>query len=401
MYTQTNEESKAEGFLRLSGTILAKKNAIGISGLNNLNKQFGWKFVGLSPFIIEDIEKIFVLETSAVHLIWTFTEGTVATLNVVKDAEAFEQWDIIRYNSMVLIVENNINSTSLGCFLVSGDVEIPANAIFKPAGNSSVEWEVSVKWKGITIPRRNYNVVSNVACNKVISQEYAKDRNWTYDDSVREMRIQWEKEFARNLQAMVMSPIRKVITRVTPNWTKTTRYTGWIPFFIWNNFDDVTGEVTGVRTDNVNIVAWAITLDHINDWFKFFLNSDGECDTIAGTYDQIMALSSLENSKIRVNQTDATNVKNVGGGLVKIDAPITSDGNTIKQFLVTDELPDGEMWMYDSGSVVVEADLSTFLATDSVPNTADKNYRFRRSIMMMMVIQKAKENFYKFTGITG
>lgn len=395
----TNEQDRVEAFFKLPGRILTQRNSVGAGVVGNLNKFFNGKIDSTKPQIIEDIEREAILETSAAHPVDTFS-ATPASLNVKKDASAFLPGDVFEYNGMMLLVDSVISDTEIKVTLVGGvDVEIPADTIVKNAGNSSEEGEVSTEGRGITIPRRNYNFTTIVKTRKSITRSYATERKWTTENAVKELRIQGVADFARKLEKTVMSPIRLETRNFVNGKEVIRRYTGGIPFFIRNDFDELTGEVIGTRDDNIIPVDGVIGLTHLNKGFQYAIKKGGVLNTIAGSVENISSLANLEKDKVRILLQDGSSATEVGGGLQKLKSPIDVDGNKVDAIYVTNELPDGEVLMYDRNAVSFETMPESLKTEETQPSVKDDNYRFFAQVEGTVVVQKAKESFVRFTGV--
>ncbi len=397
----TNEEDRMEAFFKLPWKILLAKNSIWAWVIKNLNKFFKWKVDSTKPQIVEDIEIEAILETSAVHPAWTFTAWATASLLVKKNGLAFLQGDIIDYTWMMLLIDSVVSDTEVKCYLIwTVDIEIPADTNLKNAGNSSMEWEVWVEGRGITVPRRNYNYTTIIRTRKSISRTYATERKRTTTDAVKELRTQGIADFSRKLEKTVMSPIR-LETRAFINWKQVIRrYTGWIPYFIKNEFNDDTGELIWPRTDNVIAVNWVIWMTHFNQGFKYAIKKGGTLNTIAGSVDIIGSLADLEKDKINITLLNGSNALEVGWGLKILKSPIDVDGNKIDAIFITDELDDWEALMYDRHAVSFETMPWSLKTDESSPTTKDDNYRFNAQVEWTVVVQKANESFVRLTGIT-
>lgn len=397
----TNDKDRMEAFFKLPWKILLSKNSIWVWAISNLNKFFKWKVDSVKPQILEDIEREAILEVSAVHPTGTFNTVTPASLQVKKDGLAFLQGDVLEYNGMTLLVDSVVSDTEVKCLLVGAtDVEIPNDTALSNAGNSSMEWETGYEGRGITVPRRNYNFTTIVKTKKNITRSYATERKWTSDNAVQELRSQWLSDFARKLEKTIMSPIRLETKSFVNGKQVIRRYTGGLPFFIKNEFNDETGEVIGPRTDNVISVGWTVGIPHFNQGFKYAIKKGGILNTLAGSVDIIGSLANLENSKINISVLNGSNALEVGWGLKILKSPIDVDGNKIDAIYITDELADDEMLMYDRGAVSFETMPGSLMTEETKPSNKDDNYRFLAQVEGTVVVQKAKESFVILKGIT-
>ena len=347
-----------------------------------------WKEMSYSPV------KVKLTTATAV---WYFTAG--ANKDIDTDTTNLLVWDILSVQDkdkkskgdLRLMVTEIISSTQAKAQKIWGtDVAIETTDFLYVETATNEEGSKVGKRRQIQLPRTRYNYTQIIRAGHIIPRTQAEVNNYDFKDVKNELRTQAYKRWGEQFDGLVTSTIRTSVMTAQGE-----RRVAWGLFYFANNNFDAKWDLISGATDNIKAVNWALTIDLVNEAFRYAIENWGNLNSVVVNTKQAIAISKLFQDKVNVNIINGTTPKTIGGAVQILKSPINVAGNEISQIYLDLKMPQDEITFFNDK--IIEANYlqnSWVLEKIKQPTSEDDNFSIDLLWEWTIIVRNARENTY-------
>ena len=347
-----------------------------------------WKEMSYSPV------KVKLTTATAV---WYFTAG--ANKDIDTDTTNLLVWDILSVQDkdkkskgdLRLMVTEIISSTQAKAQKIWGtDVAIETTDFLYVETATNEEGSKVGKRRQIQLPRTRYNYTQIIRAGHIIPRTQAEVNNYDFKDVKNELRTQAYKRWGEQFDGLVTSTIRTSVMTAQGE-----RRVAWGLFYFANNNFDAKWDLISGATDNIKVVNWALTIDLVNEAFRYAIENWGNLNSVVVNTKQAIAISKLFQDKVNVNIINGTTPKTIGGAVQILKSPINVAWNEISQIYLDLKMPQDEITFFNDK--IIEANYlqnSWVLEKVKQPTSEDDNFSIDLLWEWTIIVRNARENTY-------